>query len=92
MAHGYAKIEGKPMLALVHGNIGLQHASMAVYNAWCDRVPVIIVGGASWLFWMNWCGPAHYTQRAADTSGQPFVVLSVRRRHRGHEILTRRRC
>src|SRR5262245_16746692 len=33
MAHGYAKIEGKPMLALVHGNIGLQHASMAIYNA-----------------------------------------------------------
>ena len=40
MAHGYAKIEGKPMLALVHGNIGLQHASMAVYNAYADRVPV----------------------------------------------------
>src|SRR5258706_11077082 len=45
MAHGYAKIEGKPMLALVHGNIGLQHASMAVYNAYADRVPVMIVAG-----------------------------------------------
>ena len=42
MAHGYAKIEGKPMLALLHGNIGLQHASMAIYNAYADRVPVFM--------------------------------------------------
>src|SRR6266849_9792758 len=45
MAHGYAKIEGKPMLALVHGNIGIQHASMAVYNAYADRVPVYVIAG-----------------------------------------------
>ena len=45
MAHGYFKIAGKPLMTLVHGTVGLQHASMAVYNAWCDRVPVIIVGG-----------------------------------------------
>jgi acetolactate synthase I/II/III large subunit len=45
MAHGYAKIEGKPMLAIVHGNIGLQHASMAVYNAYADRVPVMVIAG-----------------------------------------------
>src|SRR5881396_1629951 len=45
MAHGFAKIEGKPMLALVHGNIGLQHASMAIYNAYADRVPVFVVAG-----------------------------------------------
>jgi len=45
MAHGYAKISGKPMLAIVHGNIGLQHASMAIYNAYADRVPVMIVAG-----------------------------------------------
>src|SRR5262245_11613084 len=45
MAHGYAKIEGKPMLAIVHGNIGLQHAAMAVYNAYADRVPVFIIAG-----------------------------------------------
>src|SRR5262245_62343548 len=45
MAHGYAKIEGKPMLALVHGNIGIQHASMAVYNAYADRVPVFMIAG-----------------------------------------------
>jgi len=45
MAHGYAKIEGKPMMALIHGDIGLQHAGMAIYNAYCDRVPVYMVVG-----------------------------------------------
>ena len=45
MAHGYAKIEGKPMMVMAHGTVGLQHASMAVYNAYADRVPVYIVIG-----------------------------------------------
>ena len=45
MAHGYFKIAGKPLLTLVHGTVGLQHASMGIYNAWCDRVPVIVMGG-----------------------------------------------
>jgi thiamine pyrophosphate-dependent acetolactate synthase large subunit-like protein len=45
MAHGYFKIAGKPLLTLCHGTVGLQHAAMGVYNAWCDRVPLIIVGG-----------------------------------------------
>jgi hypothetical protein len=45
MAHGYAKATGKPMLVLVHGTVGLQHASMAIYNAWCDRVPIMVIGG-----------------------------------------------
>jgi acetolactate synthase-1/2/3 large subunit len=45
MAHGYAKASGKPMAVFAHGTVGLQHASMAVYNAWCDRVPIVIVAG-----------------------------------------------
>jgi len=45
MAHGYFKIAGKPLMTLCHGTVGLQHAAMAIYNAWCDRVPVIVVGG-----------------------------------------------
>ncbi len=45
MAHGYAKIEGKPMMALIHGDIGLQHAGMAIYNAYCDRVPIYMMVG-----------------------------------------------
>ena len=45
MAHGYAKIEGKPMMALIHGTVGLQHAGMAIYNAYADRVPIFMVVG-----------------------------------------------
>ena len=45
MAHGYFKAEGKPMLVAAHGTVGLQHASMALYNAWCDRVPIYMVIG-----------------------------------------------
>jgi acetolactate synthase I/II/III large subunit len=45
MAHGYFKVAGRPLLSLCHGTVGLQHATMAIYNAWCDRVPVIVVGG-----------------------------------------------
>src|SRR5260370_10148559 len=45
MAHGYAKMEGRPMMALLHGTGGLQHASMAIYNAYADRVPIYMVVG-----------------------------------------------
>jgi acetolactate synthase-1/2/3 large subunit len=45
IAHGYFKVTGKPLMSLCHGTVGLQHATMAIYNAWCDRVPVIVVGG-----------------------------------------------
>jgi acetolactate synthase-1/2/3 large subunit len=45
LAQGYAKIEGKPIAMACHGVVGLQHATMAMYNAWCDRVPIIVMGG-----------------------------------------------
>ena len=45
LAHGYAKIEGKPMAVLVHSDVGLQHASMAIFNAYCDRVPMYVIVG-----------------------------------------------
>jgi thiamine pyrophosphate-dependent acetolactate synthase large subunit-like protein len=45
MAHGYAKIEGKPLAVFAHSTVGLQHAAMAIFNAYCDRVPVYIVLG-----------------------------------------------
>jgi acetolactate synthase-1/2/3 large subunit len=59
MAHGYAKIEGKPMACGMHTAVGLQHASMAIYNAWCDRVPIFMVVGASIdasrrKLWVDW--------------------------------------
>ena len=45
VAHGYAKAKGKPMIAIVHNMVGLQHASMAIFNAYIDRVPIIVLGG-----------------------------------------------
>ena len=45
MAHGYAKAEGKPMLALLHGTIGIQHAAMSIYQAYHDRTPVLMLAG-----------------------------------------------
>jgi len=45
MAHGYAKVAGKPMAAIMHGTVGTQHAAMAIYNAYCDRVPIVLLTG-----------------------------------------------
>ena len=46
LAHGYAKAKGAPMAAAVHDIVGLQHASMAIFNAFCDRAPIMVLG---WL-------------------------------------------
>ncbi|HEV2198559.1 MAG TPA: thiamine pyrophosphate-binding protein [Bryobacteraceae bacterium] len=45
MANGYAKVEGKPVAICVHGTVGLQHAAMAVYDAFADRTPVYMILG-----------------------------------------------
>ena len=60
LAHGWAKVTGKPMLAIVHANVGLMHATMAIFNAWCDRAPVIVLGATGALDatrrrpWIEW--------------------------------------
>ncbi|WP_299451523.1 thiamine pyrophosphate-binding protein [uncultured Pigmentiphaga sp.] len=62
IAHGYAKVTGKPMAAAVHSNVGLMHASMGIYNAWCDRVPMVVLGATGpvdaverrpWIDWLH---------------------------------------
>src|SRR5690349_5077071 len=62
IAHGYAKVTGKPMAAVVHSNVGLMHASMAIFNAWCDRMPVLVLGATGpwdaakrrpWIDWIH---------------------------------------
>jgi len=62
IAHGYAKVTGKAMAAAVHSNVGLMHASMAVFNAWCDRMPMVILGATGpvdatkrrpWIEWIH---------------------------------------
>lgn len=65
VAHGYAKATGKMMAVAVHDVVGLQHATMAIYNAWCDRVPVLILGGTGPVDaarrrpWIDWIHTAH---------------------------------
>ena len=68
MAHGYFKVEGKPMAVLCHGTVGLQHASMGIYNAYCDRVPVYVLAGNSLDATMRRPGVewAHSVQDAAS--------------------------
>ena len=62
MAHGYAKVTDKPMAVAVHSNVGLMHATMAIFNAWCDRVPMLILGATGpvdaaqrrpWIEWIH---------------------------------------
>ena len=45
IAHGYGKAAGKPMMTLMHGTVGLLHASMGLFQAWCDRVPIFAIVG-----------------------------------------------
>ncbi|MFL2770395.1 MAG: thiamine pyrophosphate-binding protein [Rhodospirillaceae bacterium] len=45
MANGYYKAALKPAAIMCHGTVGLQHAAMNLYNAWCDRVPLLAILG-----------------------------------------------
>jgi thiamine pyrophosphate-dependent acetolactate synthase large subunit-like protein len=62
IAHGYAKVTGRAMAAAVHSNVGLMHASMAIFNAWCDRMPLVVLGATGpvdadkrrpWIDWIH---------------------------------------
>ena len=62
IAHGYAKVTGKAMAAAVHSNVGLMHGTMAIFNAWCDRMPMVILGATGpvdavkrrpWIDWIH---------------------------------------
>jgi thiamine pyrophosphate-dependent acetolactate synthase large subunit-like protein len=62
IAHGYTKVTGKPLIAILHSNVGLMHGSMAIFDAWVDRVPVIVLGATGpvdaskrrpWIDWIH---------------------------------------
>ena len=62
IAHGYAKVTETPIAVIVHSNVGLMHATMAIFNAWCDRVPIIVLGATGpvdaaqrrpWIDWIH---------------------------------------
>jgi thiamine pyrophosphate-dependent acetolactate synthase large subunit-like protein len=62
IAHGYAKVAGRPLAAILHSNVGLMHGSMAIFDAWADRVPVLVLGATGpmdaarrrpWIDWLH---------------------------------------
>jgi len=62
LAHGYARVTNEPLAVALHANVGLMHATMAIFNAWCDRVPVVMLGGVGpidavkrrpWVDWIH---------------------------------------
>ena len=62
IAHGYAKATGEPMACVLHSNVGLLHGMMGIFNAWCDRAPMIIMGATGpvaaekrrpWIDWIH---------------------------------------
>ena len=62
IAHGWAQVTGEPLAALLHTNVGLMHAAMAVFNAWCDRMPALLIGASGpfdarkrrpWIDWIH---------------------------------------
>lgn len=62
IGHGWAKVTGTPIAAAVHSNVGLFHATMAIFNAWCDRMPALVLGATGlvdaskrrpWIDWIH---------------------------------------
>ena len=45
IAHGYAKTSGQLGVAMVHDIVGLLHATNAIYGAYLDQAPVMVMGG-----------------------------------------------
>ena len=75
IAQGYAKVTGKPMGVVLHANVGLMNAVMAIYDAWVDRVPMLIIGATGAVDasrrrpWIEWI----HTSRDQAALVRPFV-------------------
>ena len=62
IAHGYSKAAGEPMACVLHSNVGLLHGMMSLFNAWCDRAPIFVLGATGpvaaekrrpWIDWIH---------------------------------------
>jgi thiamine pyrophosphate-dependent acetolactate synthase large subunit-like protein len=75
IAHGWAKVTETPLAVILHANVGLMHAAMALYNAWCDRVPMLVYGAtgpvdaAKRRPWIDWL----HTSRDQAAVVRPYV-------------------
>jgi acetolactate synthase I/II/III large subunit len=59
----------------VHSNVGLMHGTMAIFNAWCDRMPVVVIGATGPVDamkrrpWIDWI----HTARDQGALVRPYV-------------------
>lgn len=87
LAHGYAKLRGHAMGAFVHSNVGLLHATMGIFNAWVDRVPVLVLGATGpmdatqrrpWADWMHTSfGQGQVVRDYTKWENQPASVAAL---------------
>lgn len=96
IAHGYAKVTGKPLAAILHSNVGLMHGSMAIYDAWADRVPVLVFGATGpvdaaqrrpWIDWLHTSADQaalvrHFVKWDAQPSSVAAAQEAMLRAHR----------
>jgi thiamine pyrophosphate-dependent acetolactate synthase large subunit-like protein len=96
IAHGWARVTGRPMAVALHSNVGLMHATMAIFNAWCDRVPVVILGAQGPMDamhrrpWVDWIHTASdmaalvrgYTKWDNQPASVPAALESLVRAYR----------
>jgi len=66
MAHGYSKASGKAALVACHGTVGAQHATMGIYDAFCDRVPMMVLLGNIYDSAERGSGQVSWTHSAQD--------------------------
>jgi acetolactate synthase-1/2/3 large subunit len=93
IAQGYAKVTDHALPVAVHSNVGLMHASMGLFNAWCDRTPMLVIGATGpvdaakrrpWIEWIHTTqdqgGMVRGFTKWDDQPGSPqAAVESIRR-------------
>jgi thiamine pyrophosphate-dependent acetolactate synthase large subunit-like protein len=87
IAQGYAKASDRMMAAALHANVGLMHACMPIFDAWCDRTPVLILGATGpmdaakrrpWIDWIHTCADqAGLVRNFTKWDNQPASVAAA---------------
>ncbi len=87
IAQGYWKASNRMMAAALHSNVGLMHASMPIFNAWCDRTPVLVLGATGpwdaakrrpWIDWIHTCSDqAALVRNFTKWDNQPGSVAAA---------------
>ena len=87
IAQGYWKASNRMMAAALHSNVGLMHATMPIFNAWCDRSPVLVLGATGpwdatkrrpWIDWIHTCSDqAALVRNYTKWDNQPGSVAAA---------------